>query len=97
MGGIVTRFHYAPETDTTAVERIQDCTPIVDTTKALHNEGIHGSSEMRHAARLPMVIVEQYCNERGIGFDEFMQNDAHLRAVLNDPALAAFRIWPGKI
>jgi hypothetical protein len=92
-----TRLHYVPETDTTAIERIQDCTPIVEHAKALHNEGIHGSSEMRHAARFPMVIVERYCNEKGIGFDEFMQAEEHLRAMLADPALAAFRVWGGKV
>lgn len=92
-----TRFHYAAESDTMAIERIQDCTPIVDHAKALHNEGLHGSNEMRHAARIPYVIIERYCNETGITFEEWMQNPEHMRAMLNDPALAAFRVWGGKV
>lgn len=78
-------------------ERIQDCTPIVESAKALHNAGMHGSSEMKHAARLPMVIVEKYCNEKKITFQEFMANDEHIRSVVNNPDNSMFRVWPGRI
>lgn len=79
------------------VERFQDCTPIVEHTKALHREGMHGTSEMKHAAKLPFVIVESYCNLHGITFAEFMQNKDHIKAVLNDPSLSEFRIWKGRV
>jgi len=78
-------------------ERIQDCTPIVDYAKARHNEGFHGSSEMRHAACIPDVIIERYCNEQNITFHEFMANEDHIRRLVNNPDNAAFRIWPGRI
>lgn len=76
---------------------VQDCTPILERTKALHNEGYHGGSDMRHAASLPMVLVEKYCNERGITFADFMRGREHIKAMLNDPALSYFRIWPGAV
>jgi len=79
------------------VERFQDCTPIVEHTKALNREGFHGSSEMKHAAKIPYIIIERYCNDHNILFSEFMQNKEHMKRVLNDPALAAFRIWPGRV
>ena len=79
------------------VERVQQCAPIAEVTTALHNEGLHGSSEMRHAAELPAVMVEAYCNDHGITFQEWLQNPEHIKAMLRDPALAAFRIWPGKV
>jgi len=94
---VYTRFHYAPSTDTMAIERVQDCTPIADLTKELHNAGIHGSSEWKHAAKVPNVIIERYCDLKGITFEEWMGNEEHMRAVLNDSALADFRIWPGKV
>ena len=75
----------------------QDCTPIAEAVQALHKAGAHGSSEMRHAARIPNVIVEKYCNDHGITFQQFMHDREHLRRVLNDPDLSAFRIWKGKI
>lgn len=75
----------------------QDCTGILDHTKRLHNEGIHGSNEMRHAARIPQVVIEQYLTQNGILFSEFMSNEVHIKRMLNDPALAGFRIWAGRV
>lgn len=79
------------------VNRYQDCTPIAEFCKAAHKEGLHGSSEFRHAAKIPDVMVEKYCNDNNITFAEFMQNKEHIRRVLNDPAMAHFRIWPGRV
>lgn len=95
MSEVLTRFHYSPSEDVTAIERVQDCTPILNDAAARRSAGIVGSGEMRHAARFPMVIIEQYCNEKNITFAEFMQNKEHVKAMLNDPALAGFRIWEG--
>lgn len=76
---------------------IQDCTPIREYAQAAHKEGFHGSREMKHAAKLPAVAVETYCNVNRITFAEFMQNPVHVKAMCNDPALKDFRIWPGKL
>ena len=78
-------------------ERVQDCEPIAEQSKARHNEGLHGEGEMRLAGSLPFVLVERYCNDHNILFSEFMSNKDHARAMLNDPALSHFRVWPGKI
>jgi hypothetical protein len=75
----------------------QDCTLIAEHAKALHNAGMHGSSDMRLAASLPQVIVEKYCNERGINFQQFMNDPEHIKRVCNDPDNQMFRVWPGKI
>ena len=79
------------------VGRFQDCTQIVENTKAMHNEGYHGSSDMKLAAKLPFVSVEKYCNDNGLFFSEVMQDPKHIRAMLNDPDLKAFRVWPGRV
>lgn len=94
-GPVQTVMH--EEEGKTVFERVQDCEPIMERTKALHNEGHHGSSEMKHAAKIPKVLVEKYCNLHGISFREWLGNEHHIRAMLNDPALKAFRIWPGKV
>jgi len=78
-------------------ERFQDCNAIAERAKAMHNEGIHGSSEMRLAASLPFVIVEKYCNDNGITFQEFCNNPAHTKRIVEAPENAAFRIWKGKL
>lgn len=82
---------------TITFESKQDASPIVAHAKALHNEGHHGSNEMRHAASFPRVLIDKYCSDRGITFQEWMNNKAHIKSMLNDPDLKAFRIWPGRV
>jgi len=79
------------------VERTQDCVPIAEYAKALSNAGMTGSSEMRHAASIPYVMIEKYINDNGITFHEWSSNKEHIRRMLQDPALAHFRIWKGAI
>lgn len=81
--------------DLTTFQRTQDCTPIAEYAKAQHNAGMTGSADVKHAARLPMVIVEAYCNENGVSFAEFMQNPVHVKRLVQDPKNDAFRIWKG--
>lgn len=90
-----TRFHLVD--DTMTVQRTQDCTPIAEYAMAQSAAGFTGSSEMKHAARIPMVIVEKYCNERGITYSDFMRDPAHIKRITEDPDNAAFRIWKGRL
>lgn len=93
---IGTRIHTNDSGDVT-FERIQDCTPILEHATSLSNEGHHGSGEMRHAARLPFVLVERYLNDHNITLAEFSSNREHVKRMLNDPSLAGFRIWKGRV
>ena len=76
---------------------IQDCTPIAERMKSLHNEGFHGSSEMKFAGSIPFVMVEKYLNDNGITFAEFAASQDHKKRLLMDPALDHFRVWKGRI
>jgi hypothetical protein len=79
------------------VKRTQDCTPIADYTKAQHNAGNFGTKDMKHAASIPFVFIEDYCTKNNITFGECMRNKEHMRRIVNDPALAHFRIWKGRV
>lgn len=79
------------------LQRTQDCEPIVEQAKALHREGHHGSDNVRHAASIPNILIEKYCQDNGITYREWCGNEVHIRRMLNDPALAHFRIWPGRV
>lgn len=79
------------------VGRSQDCTPIAEYATRQHNAGAFGTSEMKHAARLPNIIVEKYLNDNGVTFEQFMADPAHIKRIVEDPANAAFRIWKGKL
>lgn len=95
IGGIQTSIT-AKDGEAT-IKATQDFTPIMENAIALHNEGRHGSSEMRHAARLPKLAVDVYMQTHGIDFHEFCSNEVHVKRMLNDPDLANFRIWKGRV
>lgn len=76
---------------------VQNVENILNEAKARHNEGLHGTKELKHAAKIPFIVIEKYCNDHGITFSEFMGNRDHIKTVVNDPSLKAFRIWPGKV
>lgn len=76
----------------TFVNRVQDCEPILDSVKRIQCK--EPSKEMRHVARIPAVIVEQYCNRVGITFREFTINPEHVQRLLDDPDLRYFRTNP---
>jgi hypothetical protein len=92
---VATNFHF--EDGKMIVERTQDCTAVLEHAKNLNLSGQVGSNEMRHAAHFPRVLVERYCNTKGIDFSEFIGNKAHVKAMLADPDLSGFRIWEGRV
>ncbi|MCW3539330.1 hypothetical protein [Burkholderia cenocepacia] len=94
---IETLVHIDPDRDQTIIERTERFDGLLDLTAALRNEGIHGSSEMRHVAEIPGVIIESYCNTNGITFQEFMADPKHIKSICNDPDLSYFRIAPGRV
>jgi hypothetical protein len=83
--------------DRLIIANSQDCTSIAEYCKAQHNAGFHGSSEVKHAGRVPEVFVLKYCNDNGVSFAQFMTDRAHQKRLLEDPANATFRIWKGKL
>jgi hypothetical protein len=93
--GLATRF--VAEDGLLHIARSQDCTPIAEYAKRQHNEGHHGSSDMKHAARIPNVIIEKYLNDNGVTFEQFMADPAHIKRVVEHPDNAMFRIWKGKL
>ena len=96
MSAIQTRFLEGAD-HTYQISRTQDVEPIVGYAKSMQAAGLTGSKDMRHAAEIPSIIVENYMQRVGITFSEFCANQEHGKALLNDPALAAFRIWEGVI
>tara|TARA_R110000868_G_scaffold48332_3_gene157074 strand:- start:585 stop:896 length:312 start_codon:yes stop_codon:yes gene_type:complete len=75
----------------------QDCTPYAERAQAMSREGLHGSKDMRLAASIPSVLVERYLNTHGITLGELGKSQEHQKRLLNDPALAHFRIWKGRV
>lgn len=76
---------------------VQDVEPILEDAKKRHNEGLHGSADLKHAAEIPNVLIEAYCATNGITYEEWCRNREHVRRLLNDPAISHFRIWKGRV
>lgn len=91
------KTEYFADDENITVNRVQDCEPILDLTSSLRSIGDVGSSEMRHCASFPPVIVERYCNLNGITFHEWMNNPVHVERMLADPDLKYFRVWEGRV
>lgn len=96
FGGVFTQLIDGGD-DRLVINRVQDVEPILDLTHDLRAAGRVGSGEFRYAASLPMVLVEAYCNDRGLSFHDFMADPCHANAMVNDPALKAFRVWEGRV
>lgn len=94
---IRTEHHFDEMEGKGYVRRVQDVEPVLEEAKARASAGLVGNKDFWHMAELPFVIVEKYCNDKGITFAEFMGNTDHVRAMVNDPALANFRVHGGRM
>jgi hypothetical protein len=104
MSDLSTSISHADVQSVVAVEEgklitgtVQDCTPYLERAQKMRTEGGHSSKELKHAASFPFVVVEQYCNNNGITFAEWMKDGIHAKRMMSDPSLSYFRIWEGKI
>ena len=70
---------------------------LLDTVKHLHNTGQWGPLDMRVLMHIPGVVIEAWCNQQRIAFDDFTRDEAIRRRFLNDPDLAAFRVYKGRV
>lgn len=95
MSGLQTQI--AVKDGVMSVLHTQDCNAIADHCKARHNEGHHGSSDMRFAGTIPEVFVLKYMNDNALTYAEVMQGTEHIKRMMNDPALAHFRVWKGRL
>lgn len=97
MGTIETIFH--PDNGNLVIERKADCQPVLDEVKAIKDvtDGKSKSGDLYHVARVPMIFIEQYCNDNGVSVHEFMANNTHMLRLLNDANYKHFRIWEGNL
>lgn len=88
---------YKEEGDKLVITRAQNVGAIVDRNKALSNEGFTGRPDARVVASIPPVVIEHYCNVRGITLHQWMTDPEVRKRFLNDPDYADLRIWKGKV
>jgi len=76
---------------------LDDLRSVSDHCKRLQSSGLTGDKEVRHLATIPAFLVEKWLNDHGIAFQEFMRDPKLQTRMLNDPALAYFRVSPGRV
>jgi hypothetical protein len=84
LTGIETWFH--KEGDGFSLQTTQDVSAIVDLNKALQNADISKGqgNEFWHAARVPMIILQQWANEAGLTMNDKAFGEV-VKRKLNDP------------
>jgi hypothetical protein len=86
---------FVEQDDKVIVNRLQDCTPILENCKALSD--FEQKGEMKLAARIPYIVIETYINDNKITMQEFMNNNEHIKRLVNSPDLKHFRVWNGRV
>lgn len=76
---------------------MSDLRAVADHCAGLRGVGATGSNEMKHVARVPAILVQKYLNDNKVTMAQFMRDPAHMDRFLGDPAIAAFRVWEGRI
>lgn len=94
MSGINTRYH--SEDNKLIVQRVQDCEPVLDSAAALRGAGLIGSPDMRHAGRIPAVVLEKWLNEAGLTLDQADEVSALIKRKLMNGEFAKLRVWEGR-
>jgi len=79
------------ETSSASEKAIRDA--VVD----IHNNGFTGTKEMRYYGEVTPMMLQTYCDKRGVTWDAAMQNPVHFRNILNDPENSDMRVWKGRI
>jgi hypothetical protein len=81
------------------IARSADVSPIIDDVKQIKSvtDGKSKSGDMYHLGRIPAIVIEQYLNQHGVTYRDFLQDRTHINRILNDPDYAAFRVWEGQV
>jgi hypothetical protein len=94
-GDIVTKTGVDSITGNLVIHREQDTAPYVDEIARLKQVSDGRGKHFYHAGKIPSIVVEKYCREKGITFREFLQFG--FKDMLNDPDYSKLRIWEGRI
>lgn len=95
---LFSKHHYDATEDKLHIERVQDVQPILEANKRAYNDaGAFKSEVFNKKAEIPLVVLLQWLQTRGISYQEFMGDDAILRRFLNDTDNKFCLTRPGKV
>ena len=91
--------HYDELTDTLRIKRVEDVSSVLEANKRQFDvdDKSYKHDALNHVARIPLSAIEQYCQQKGIKYEEFMRDERMFRQFLNDPDNRLFRTKPGRV
>ena len=94
-GDVLTTTTFDEMAGKVIVRREQDTQAYVDDIKRVKQVSDGKGGNFYHAGRIPAVVVEKFCKEKGMTFAEFMRTG--FKTLLNDPDYKNLRIWEGRV
>jgi len=92
------KHFYDESEDKLHIQRVQDVQRILEANKRAYNDaGSFKSEVFNKKAEIPLVVLLQWLQGKGISYQEFMNSDKLLRQFLNDPDHKFCLTRPGKI
>lgn len=97
--GSVEKVHYDDSTGKMHIKRERDVSSIIELNKRQFNDADrhYKHDVFNHVARIPLELAEMWCQQKGIKFQEFLNNPEVLKRFLNDPDNSLCRTKPGKL
>ena len=69
---------------------------LLDAIKHKRNTGQYGHKDLPVLAEVPGVVIEQWCIDQRVTFDQFTRDPKLKAQFLNDPANSLFRVKGGR-
>lgn len=96
--GTTEKVYYDDKEDKIHTVKTQDVSSVIEANKRAYNDaGGYESEVFNHKASIPMICIEEWCQQQGIKVQEFFNNSAVLKRFLNDPDNRYFLTRPGKV
>lgn len=98
IAGLTETLHFDDATNTFTIKREDDVEPVIDANKRAQNDGdgFSPSRELRHVARIPHVVYQEWCRVHGVDVLK-VEHRGLLKRLLNDPDNDFLRTGTGDV
>lgn len=69
---------------------------LLDAVAWMRNTGQYGHRDLPVLAHVPAVVIEDWCQQQRVSFDDFTRDQKLKAQFLNDPANSLFRVKGGR-
>ena len=96
--GIAETLHFDDSENTFTINRTDDIEPVINANKRaqVDGDGFSPSREMRHVARIPVVVYQEWCRREGVDVLK-VEHRGLLKRLLNDPDNHFLRVSEGSV